>query len=106
VTETISGTIYLDGFFTNSSSTNTYHEIGKGTLTGATTGNYEMNWNFNCRNQWFNDPWPKHLSGMAFSEVWRDGKLFITMKYQYLSVFKDPWTDPIRYFDIWEPKCK
>jgi hypothetical protein len=100
VTEDISGLVVMDGFFTNSSFevgiyNYTYHEKGKGTLSGASTGDYVMSWNYNEKDMNFSDGFPKHWSGMAHTNITHNGKLFMTIDYHYIFIWNEPWTNPI-----------
>jgi hypothetical protein len=111
VTETISGKIVMDGFFTNSSVGEdvynyNYHEAGAGTLTGLTTGEYQMSWNYNEKDISFNDGFPKHWKGVAHTNVTHNGTLFLTWSWQYNYIWNAPWTYPIVWRDVYNPKCK
>jgi hypothetical protein len=113
LTEPIGGNIVMDGFFTNSSReagvyNYTYHEKGEGTLTGLTTGTgeYEVSWNFNDREQSFYDGFPKQVIGFGHTNITKDGKLFMTINYQYTYVWNEPWTNPIVWHNTFKPVCK
>jgi hypothetical protein len=111
LTESISGNIAFDGFFTNSSfeagvKNYTYHESAEGVLMGETSGEYEMSWNFNQRETSFDDGFPKHFSGMALSSIRQDGKLFMTIKWQFKMIWNEPWTPPIVWREVFNPECK
>jgi len=111
VTEIISGNIVIDGFFTNSSRGEAvynynYHEIGAGTLTGLTTGEYQMEWTYNEKDMSFDDGFPKHWKGVAHTNITHNGKLFMTINWQYNYIWNEPWTNPIVWREVFNPKCK
>jgi hypothetical protein len=111
VTESTSGNIVMDGFWTNSSRwagvyNYTYHEIGEGTLTGETTGEYQMRWTYNAKEMSFYDGFPKQSIGFAHSTVTHNGKPFMTINWQYIYIWNEPWTYPIVVHDAFKPECK
>jgi hypothetical protein len=111
LTESIGGNIVMDGFFTNSSRevavyNFTYHEKGRGTLTGATTGEYEIEWNYNAKDMSFDVGFPKQSVGIAHTKITHNGKLFMTINYQYVYIWNEPWTYPIVWRNVFNPKCK
>jgi hypothetical protein len=110
LTESISGLMVMDGFFTNSSRevavyNYTYHEKGGGTLTGTTTGEYEADWNFNSKEMSY-DGFPKQSVGMWHINVTQNGKLFMTVTLQYVHVWNEPWTWPKVWRNVYKIECK
>jgi hypothetical protein len=111
LTESIGGNIVMDGFFTNSSRELTvynwnYHEKGEGVLTGATTGEYKISWTFNEKEISFDDGFPKRSKGVANTHITKNGKLFMTINFQYNYVWNEPWTNPIVWRNVFNPRCK
>ena len=108
--EHIEGLIVMDGFFTNSSvgeevySWN-YHEKGVGTLLGETTGNYELRWVALMKEVSFDDGSPKNSFAVAHTNIRKDGKLFMTINFQYN--FKwDKDGNPVVVREVFKPECK
>jgi len=111
LTEPIRGMAIIDGFFTNSSRGEdvynyNYHEKGAVILTGLTTGEYQASWTYNEKDISFDDGFPKHWKGVAHTNITHDGKLFMTINYQYNYIWNAPWTNPIVWRDVFNPKCK
>ncbi|MBK9389067.1 MAG: hypothetical protein IPN68_02315 [Bacteroidetes bacterium] len=72
--EPISGLIVMDGFFTNSTVGEdvykwNYHEVAEGTLTGETTGNYELRWVALMKEVSFDDGTPKNSFAVAHTNI-------------------------------------
>ena len=111
LTEPIGGNIVIDGFFTNSSRELTvynwnYHEVGEGVLTGTTTGEYKIRWIYNEKEISFDDGFPKRSKGVAHTNITKNGKLFMTINFQYNYVWNEPWTNPIVWRNVFNPQCK
>lgn len=111
LTESISGFAIMDGFFTNSSRGEdvynwNYHESGSVILTGLTTGEYQASWTYNDKEISFDDGFPKHSKGVAHTNITHDGKLFMTINWQYNYIWNEPWTNPIVWRNVYNPQCK
>lgn len=108
LTEDISGTVYLDGFATNSpSSDNVYHEKGAGILTGATTGEYQIEWIGMIKTKTYYDGSAENMTCYAVTHLWHNGKLIMVNQYRYIAIWTGPgWVGYIPVVDIWERKCK
>ena len=87
LTEKISGILYYDGFFTNSSLGQevqnwNYQEKGWGTVTGLTSGIYEVRYVYNAKGMSFkNDDYLEF--GGTHNNVTKDGKLFMTINFKF-----------------------
>jgi hypothetical protein len=109
--ESIAGNIVMDGFFTNSSRglqvfNYNYHEKGVGVLSGMTTGEYEISWVYNEKDMSFDNGFPKNIEGQAHTNIRHNGKLFMTINWQYHYIWNEPWTYPIVWREVFKPECK
>lgn len=90
LTEPIGGTLYYDGFFTNSSQGQevhnwNYQEKGWGTVTGLTsgTGIYEASYVYNAKGMNFKNGKDDLEFGGTHNNVTKDGKLFMTINFKF-----------------------
>ncbi len=110
LTEPIYGTIVLDGFFTNSSRGEAvynwnYQEKATGILSGLTTGEYELRWIYNQKEMSFDNGLPKNSAGVAHANITQNGKLFMTLYFQFHFVW-DKDGNPVVVREVFNPKCK
>lgn len=112
LTERIAGNMVMDGFFTNLSPGAevynwTYHEKAFGILTGVTTGTgiYEARWIYTWREMSTDDGFPKNSFGVAHTNITQNGKLFMTLYFQFHFVW-DKDGNPVVVREVFNPKCK
>jgi hypothetical protein len=112
LTERIEGWAVMDGFFTNSSRGAevynwNYHEKGEVILTGETPGSeeYEARWIYNEKEMSFENGLPKNSFGVAHTIITHDGKLFMTINFQFRFIWNGNG-DPIVVREVFNPKCK